>query len=141
MLEMKKLLALLMAAVMIFAMAACTSADEDLSGNYQDEDSQRASLVLVKGNYNNYTITIAWANSAMDGEYWIAHADYENGELKYTDGERHVYEYSESGELEKDKVVKKSLKGVLTVKSSEEILWKGAGDGEKGKFLKLELED
>lgn len=126
---------------MALAMAACGDASQDLSGQYQDQESQRASMGLVKNDDGVYNITISWADSANEGMYWIASGEFDGDKIEYTDCQCHKYKYNDKGEIVQDKVLEKDEKGTLIQKDENTLEWKGAKDNEKASFVKIELED
>ena len=135
----KKLFALALIAVFAFAMCACGGADTtaipDISGEYQDEVSQRAELTLVKTADDSYEIGISWANSATETVYWSATGTFDGSVLSYGSGEKHLYTYGEDGELVDDVTEETGLSGTLTLGDEAKLTWAGATEEETAVFV------
>ena len=132
----KKLLTLTLIAVMALAMCACGGTDTpDLSGEYQDEVSQRAELTLVKTADDSYEIGISWANSATETVYWSATGTFDGSILSYGSGEKHLYTYGEDGEVVDDVTEETGLSGTLTLGDDAKLTWAGATEEETAVFV------
>ena len=71
---------------------------EDLSGSWQDEISQRASMDVTRNGDGSYTLLVHWGSSATEAFIWeITGAFDESGTLAYEDGQYGVYTFDESG--------------------------------------------
>ena len=72
---------------------------EDLSGEWQDEISQRASMDVTRNDDGSYTLLVHWGSSATEASIWEITGTFdESGILTYEDGKYGVYTFSESGD-------------------------------------------
>ena len=135
----KKLLAVLFAAVLAFALCTCGKTEmPDLAGDYQDEISQRATLTLEKTDEENYSIGINWSVSSFEGVYWTMTGQFDGETLSYSDGECHYYKMDENGETETDEVTESGLSGSFKLTDEGKLEWTGATEDETGVFVKIE---
>ena len=75
-----------------------TAEADDLSGAWQDEISQRASMDVTQNSDGSYTLLVHWGSSASEASIWeITGAFDESGTLTYEDGKYGVYTFDESG--------------------------------------------
>lgn len=139
---MKKVLITVFAIVMAIAMTACGTQSSDLpdlSGTFQDENSGRAALSLEKTEGDNYDILIEWAQSASEQYEWRASGTFDGDKIEYTNGEKHLYEYGENGDVLKNEVVAENQKGVITVGEGLSITWQGEEEDEQASFIQVSL--
>lgn len=59
--------------------------EEDLSGNYQDSVSQRATMDVTKNEDGTYHIFVSWSSSAFEGMTWEMNAEKVGDTLTYQD--------------------------------------------------------
>ncbi|MBQ9721233.1 MAG: hypothetical protein IJV64_11145 [Oscillospiraceae bacterium] len=71
---------------------------DDLSGSWQDEISQRASMDVTRSGDGSYTLFVHWGSSATEASIWeIVGTFDESGTLTYEDGKYGVCTFDESG--------------------------------------------
>ncbi|MBQ9720836.1 MAG: hypothetical protein IJV64_09105 [Oscillospiraceae bacterium] len=71
---------------------------DDLSGAWQDEISQRASMDVTRSGDGSYTLLVHWGSGATEAAIWEITGTFdESGTLTYEDGKYGVYTFDESG--------------------------------------------
>lgn len=138
---MKKYIVALLALVMAFALCACGGTElADLSGDYQDEVSQRCTLVLTSIGENEYQIGINWPISAWEGASWEATGTFDGEKIFYNDGISYTYLSDDDGNITKDNE-EEGLAGTLIVGDDGKIEWAGSTKDEKGMFVKITTDE
>ena len=113
---------------------------EDLSGSWQDEISQRASMDVTRNDDGSYTFLVHWGSSATEASIWeITGAFDESGTLSYENGEYGVYTFDDSGsETVSDE---ETTQGSFTLENGK-LRWQDSqvrknGYSESGLFVKI----
>ena len=75
------------------------SGEMELAGNWQDEISQRASMVIAENGDGSCDIKVTWGSSAFETSIWQIHGAYDtvSGMLSYEDGVYTVHTFDEQG--------------------------------------------
>lgn len=141
---MKKILVAILTLVMVFALCACGNsapAEEEtalanLSGDYQDEVSMRATMTLTPLEGDTYQIGINWPSSASEGAAWEATGEFDGEKIFYNDGISYVYLYDEDGNMTKSDE-EEGLAGTLAVGDDGKIEWFGSTEEETALFVKI----
>lgn len=133
----RKVFAFALMFVFVFAMCACSNTETaevpDISGEYQDEVSQRATLKLVKHeDGNTYDAVIGWSSSASELVEWAFTGDFDGEKIEYTDGISKLYTSDEDGNANEE-LRDGDYSGTLLL-SDGKLKWTGSNDGETGLF-------
>lgn len=107
----------------------------DLSGSWNDEVSQRATMDITANDDGSYEIVVNWAGSASEKAVWMIHGTYDpvSGMLSYEDGAYSIHTWDDkdnetvSGE--------ESTKGAF-LKEGEKLRWQDSKNSEDGLFVK-----
>ena len=112
----------------------------DLSGSWQDEISQRASMDVTRSGDGSYTLFVHWGSSATEASIWeIVGTFDESGTLTYEDGKYGVCTFDESGsETVSDE---ETTQGSFTLENGK-LRWQDSqvrknGYSESGLFVKI----
>ena len=108
----------------------------DLTGSWQDEVSQRATMDVEKMETGTYHILIHWASGAKEASTWEISGTYDEtaGMLSYEDGAYSVHTWDDkdqetiSGE--------ETTKGAL-MKEGEKLRWQDSKNSEDCVFVKV----
>lgn len=108
----------------------------DLTGNWQDEVSQRATMDVEKSETGTYHILIHWASGAKEASTWEISGTYDetSGMLSYENGNYTVHTWDENdNETISDEEV---TKGTL-MKEGDKLRWSDSKNEEDGLFVKV----
>ena len=108
----------------------------DLTGSWQDEASQRATMDVEKAETGTYHILIHWASGAKEASTWEISGTYDetSGMLSYENGNYTVHTWDENdNETISDEEV---TKGTL-MKEGDKLRWSDSKNEEDGLFVKV----
>ena len=108
----------------------------DLTGSWQDEVSQRATMDIEKAETGTYHILIHWASGAKEASTWEISGTYDetSGMLSYENGNYSVHTWDEDdNETISDEEV---TKGAL-MKEGDKLRWSDSKNEEDGLFVKV----
>ena len=108
----------------------------DLTGSWQDEVSQRATMDVEKAETGTYHILIHWASGAKEASTWEISGTYDetSGMLSYENGNYTVHTWDENdNETISDEEV---TKGTL-MKEGDKLRWSDSKIEEDGLFVKV----
>ena len=108
----------------------------DLTGSWQDEVSQRATMDVEKSETGTYHILIHWASGAKEASTWEISGTYDetSGMLSYENGNYTVHTWDENdNETISDEEV---TKGTL-MKEGDKLRWSDSKIEEDGLFVKV----
>ena len=108
----------------------------DLTGSWQDEVSQRATMDVEKSETGTYHILIHWASGAKEASTWEISGTYDetSGMLSYENGNYTVHTWDENdNETISDEEV---TKGTL-MKEGDKLRWSDSKNEEDGLFVKV----
>ena len=108
----------------------------DLTGSWQDEVSQRATMDVEKAETGTYHILIHWASGAKEASTWEISGTYDetSGMLSYENGNYTVHTWDENdNETISDEEV---TKGTL-MKEGDKLRWSDSKNEEDGLFVKV----
>ena len=108
----------------------------DLTGSWQDEVSQRATMDIEKAETGTYHILIHWASGAKEASTWEISGTYDetSGMLSYENGNYTVHTWDENdNETISDEEV---TKGTL-MKEGDKLRWSDSKNEEDGLFVKV----
>ena len=132
---MKKIFGILLAAVMLFAFAACSSNSESeapaddgqnpVMNFIGDYACDRCSIHVEAEGDEDAAVTIHWGSSAFDGSDWTmtGHFDPETLTVSYLDGVRVDRTYSEDGELQMETIVYENGTGYFQFNEDLTLTW------------------
>lgn len=108
----------------------------DLTGSWQDEVSQRASMDVEKLETGTYHILIHWSSGASEASIWEISGTYDetSGMLSYENGNYSVHTWDENDKetISEEDVTKGSL-----MKEGEKLRWTDSKNEEDGLFVKV----
>ena len=107
-----------------------------LTGSWQDEVSQRATMDVEKAETGTYHILIHWASGAKEASTWEISGTYDetSGMLSYENGNYSVHTWDEDdNETISDEEV---TKGAL-MKEGDKLRWSDSKNEEDGLFVKV----
>ena len=101
------------------------SGDENpLTGEWFDETSQRASMVITSPDAKEYSILISWSSSAWEMTEWRMKATLDaSGSLVYTGGVKTDIVYNEDDTIKEEKVLWEDASGRLTRNADGKFVW------------------
>ena len=137
---MKKMLSLLLALVMIFALAACAAKDapEGSEPAAADEDGQnpvmnfvgtyasgRASILVEADGADGAKLTVTWGSSAWEHSEWVMSGKFDPDTLtiEYSDCVRTDYAFNEDGSVKSETVVYENGFGTVHFEN-DSLYWK-----------------
>lgn len=127
---MKKTIALVLCAVMVFCMAACGNKNDEvydsLVGEYVDSYSGRA-MATVEKDDKGLVISVSWGSSATETTQWVMHAKLskDGTKLEYDDETCNNLVYEDAGV--KNIIVYEGKSGSFEIQDSK-LAWTGAND-------------
>ena len=108
----------------------------DLTGSWQDEVSQRATMDVEKAETGTYHILIHWASGAKEASTWEISGTYDetSGMLSYEDGNYTVHTWDENDKetVSEGEVTKGSL-----MKEGDKLRWTDSKNEDDCIFVKV----
>ena len=108
----------------------------DLSGSWDDEISQRASMDVSKNKDGSYNLYIHWGASASETAIWEIHGTYDAsaGMLSYEDGafSIHSWDDQDNESVSGEETTRGSL-----MKEGEKLRWKDSRNSDDCLFVKV----
>ena len=91
-----------------------------LVGEWQEVNQQRAVMDILPGEYvgeGDFVITISWASSYNERDFWEMNADYDpgTGKLTYTNGRKSDQVFDDEGNSSKETVLWEDAQGTFTL--------------------------
>ena len=110
--------------------------DVDLSGSWQDEISQRASMDVTKNDDGSYDILVHWGGSASETAIWEIHGTYDGaaGELLYNDGKYSIHTFDEDGT---ETISSEETTNGGFIMEDGKLRWKDSMNDSEGLFTKM----
>ena len=108
----------------------------DLTGSWQDEVSQRATMEIEKAGTGTYHILIHWASGAKEASDWEISGTYDEtaGMLSYEDAAYSVHTWDDQDhETVSDE---ETTQGAL-MKEGDKLRWQDSKNSEDGLFVKI----
>ena len=108
----------------------------DLTGSWQDEVSQRATMDIEKAETGTYHILIHWASGAKEASTWEISGTYDetSGMLSYENGNYTVHTWDEN---DKETVSEGEVTKGALMKEGEKLRWSDSKNEEDGLFVKV----
>ena len=108
----------------------------DLTGSWQDEVSQRATMDVEKAETGTYHILIHWASGAKEASTWEISGTYDEtyGMLSDENGNYTVHTWDEN---EKEKISDETVKKGKLMKEGDKLRWSDSKNEEDGLFVKV----
>lgn len=109
----KNMIALLLAAVMLLALAACGSKNTDEEGGQNpvmnfigDYAADRCTITVEADGETNAKISVIWSNSATEAEEYTMSGTFDPDTLRinYSNGEKKTVTYDDNGGIVEEKV-------------------------------------
>ena len=108
----------------------------DLTGSWQDEVSQRATMDVEKAETGTYHILIHWASGAKEASTWEISGTYDetSGMLSYENGNYtvHTWDENDNETISEEEVTKGTL-----MKEGDKLRWSDSKIEEDGLFVKV----
>lgn len=108
----------------------------DLTGSWQDEVSQRATMDVEKAETGTYHILIHWASGAKEASTWEISGTYDetSGMLSYENGSYtvHTWDENDNETISEEDVTKGAL-----MKEGDKIRWSDSKNEEDCVFVKV----
>ena len=108
----------------------------DLTGSWQDEVSQRATMDVEKAETGTYHILIHWASGAKEASTWEISGTYDetSGMLSYENGNytAHTWDENDKETISDEEVTKGTL-----MKEGDKLRWSDSKNEEDGLFVKV----
>ncbi len=108
----------------------------DLTGSWQDEVSQRATMDVEKAETGTYHILIHWASGAKEASTWEISGTYDEtaGMLSYENGNYtvHTWDENDNETISEEEVTKGAL-----MKEGDKLRWSDSKNEEDGLFVKV----
>lgn len=108
----------------------------DLTGSWQDEVSQRATMDVEKAETGTYHILIHWASGAKEASTWEISGTYDetSGMLSYENGNYtvHTWDENDNETISEEEVTKGTL-----MKEGDKLRWSDSKNEEDGLFVKV----
>lgn len=114
---------------------AAKDSDTDLTGSWDDEISQRASMEITPNEDGSYDIRVHWGASANETAVWEIHGTYDpvSGMLSYEDGAYSIHTWDANN---KETVSgEERTKGTFR-KEGDKLRWSDSKNSEDGVFVK-----
>ena len=108
----------------------------DLTGNWQDEVSQRATMDVEKSETGTYHILIHWASGAKEASTWEISGTYDetSGMLSYENGNYTVHTWDEN---DKETISDEEVTKGTLMKEGDKLRWSDSKNEEDGLFVKV----
>ena len=109
----------------------------ELAGNWQDEISQRASMVIAENDDGSYDIKVTWGSSAFETSTWEIHGAYDtvSGMLSYDDGVYTVHTFDEQGS---ETVSEEVTTAGAFLKEGDKLRWNDSKAVSEGLFVRVD---
>ena len=108
----------------------------DLTGSWQDEVSQRASMDIEQAGTGTCHILIHWASGAKEASTWEISGTYDetSGMLSYENGNYtvHTWDENDNETISEEEVTKGTL-----MKEGDKLRWSDSKNEEDGLFVKV----
>jgi hypothetical protein len=108
----------------------------DLTGSWQDEVSQRATMDVEKAETGTYHILIHWASGAKEASTWEISGTYDetSGMLSYEDGHYSVHTWDDE---DQETVSGEELTKGALMKEGDKLRWQDSEISEDAVFVKI----
>ena len=108
----------------------------DLTGSWQDEVSQRATMDVEKAETGTYHILIHWASGAKEASTWEISGTYDetSGMLSYENGNYTVHTWDE---IDNDTISEEEVTKGALMKEGDKLRWSDSKNEEDGLFVKV----
>ena len=108
----------------------------DLTGSWQDEVSQRATMDVEKAETGTYHILIHWASGAKEASTWEISGTYDetSGMLSYENGNYTVHTWDEN---DKETISDEEVTKGTLMKEGDKLRWSDSKNAEDGLFVKV----
>lgn len=108
----------------------------DLTGSWQDEVSQRATMDIEKFETGTYHILIHWGSGAKETSVWEISGTYDekSGMLSYENGNYYVITRDEN---DKETISEEGVTKGALMKEGEKLRWNDSKNEEDGLFVKV----
>ena len=108
----------------------------DLTGSWQDEVSQRATMDVEKSETGTYHILIHWASGAKEASTWEISGTYDetSGMLSYENGNYTVHTWDEN---DKETISDEEVTKGTLMKEGDKLRWSDSKNEEDGLFVKV----
>lgn len=108
----------------------------DLTGSWQDEVSQRATMDVEKAETGTYHILIHWSSGANEASIWEISGTYDEagGMLSYENGNYSVHTWDENGE---EKISDEEVTQGALMKEGEKLRWSDSRNTNDCLFVKV----
>ena len=108
----------------------------DLTGSWQDEVSQRATMDVEKLETGTYHILIHWASGAKEASTWEISGTYDetSGMLSYENGNYTVHTWDEN---DKETISDEEVTKGTLMKEGDKLRWSDSKNEEDGLFVKV----
>ena len=110
--------------------------DMDLTGSWDDEISQRASMEVTPNDDGSYDIRVHWGGSANETSVWEIHGTYDpvSGMLGYEDGAYSIHSWDANN---KETVSGEERTKGAFMKEGDKLRWSDSKNSEDGVFVKV----
>ena len=108
----------------------------DLTGSWQDEVSQRATMDVEKAETGTYHLLIHWASGAKEASTWEISGTYDetSGMLSYENGNYTVHTWDEN---DKETISDEEVTKGTLMKEGDKLRWSDSKNEEDGLFVKV----
>lgn len=108
----------------------------DLSGSWDDEISQRATMDVSKNEDGSYNLYIHWGASAFETAIWEIHGTYDkaSGMLSYEDGAFSIHSWDDQ---DNESVSGQETTRGSLMKEGEKLRWKDSRNSDDCLFVKV----
>ena len=114
---------------------AAKDSDMDLTGSWDDEISQRASMEVSPNDDGSYDIRVHWGGTANETSVWEIHGTYDpvSGMLGYEDGAYSIHTWDANN---KETVSGEERTKGTFMKEGDKLRWSDSKNSEDGVFVK-----
>ena len=108
----------------------------DLTGSWQDEVSQRATMDVEKFETGTYHILVHWSSGAKEASIWEISGTYDetSGMLSYENGNYTVHTWDEN---DKETISDEEVTKGTLMKEGDKLRWSDSKNEEDGLFVKV----
>lgn len=108
----------------------------DLTGSWQDEVSQRATMEIEKAETGTYHIMIHWSSGAKEASTWEISGTYDekSGMLSYQDGEYCVHTWDDQ---DKETISGEEITQGALLKEGDKLRWQDSKNSTDAVFVKI----
>ena len=109
----------------------------DLTGSWQDEVSQRATMDIEKAETGTYHILIHWGSSAKEASTWEISGTYDEtaGMLTYDNGEYCVHTWDDE---DKETISGEEITSGALMKEGDKLRWQDSKNSTDAVFVRVE---